>query len=743
MSGKEEYTVADYERFFDEAVESGDQEEIEFYNDILNESSAPQQERTFADKTVETLGFDRGEWADSNYALANGVQRGFTNIGQGAQDLWARRPRVGGDALDEVNAKAELAEMTARFDKQQAEYDRRFKGNAWAAGGELAGEVISTLPAGGLLAGAVRGTTLAGRATMLAATEGAAVEGLVTRGDAATRGEAAFYGVAGGAVGSEVLKRGGNLYRSQKLRSEANKQYDAADVARERDGLPTASDPAGLTTTGDARVKAAKNDGGYELDRVDAERVGFDERENLFTESDPDWANRQKVQVSDVTKRAEAFIPEYKANANGVRQSAAAVRETAGQDITRGLSSARKKDKQAVSDAYTALEAQLGDTKIPVKELRATLDRMVNGVKNEAGEQIELGLPIGDSTNITAMNKLINDYLGAKGPDTVTTSRVMGRAPVEQITPGVRKDYLTTQEARDFKDQVSSLYTDGKAGNSANNRLEDLKGEIDRQTLEGAVSVGDTTVQQGVDTVRMARDNFAVWNDKGVKGKMTKLGIDPGAFAQDPVTTMNQLLGNGQLAQLEELKRFMGMRPQMKAAWDKLTNVPKLEALEAALTVKGEFSGAAYAKKIGDLSPQKQELLFGKEGAAEINRAMRAWSLRGAEPGKLGKANKSSTASSAAAQGATLAGFSVLGIPLPLVAPMIRGLKSWVGITANSATIKSLANNSLPPVAAKAAREKLKAGIAKEMGITDLAKYDKVLTMLLRNTIRESMTQEE
>jgi hypothetical protein len=169
--------------------------------------------------------------------------------------------------------------------------------------------------------------------------------------------------------------------------------------------------------------------------------------------------------------------------------------------------------------------------------------------------------------------------------------------------------------------------------------------------------------------------------------------------------------------------------------------VKKLEALEKAMSKEGEFSSAKFATVMKDLTPQKMEILFGKKESEEISKAMRAWNLRGQGSNDLGRGNKSGTAASLT-QAATLGGFSMLGIPLPFVAPIARTVKGWVGVTENAATIKALANNSLPPKAAKEAKRNLKASLAKEMGITDLEKYDKVLTMALRNTIREYTTSD-
>jgi len=73
---------------------------------------------------------------------------------------------------------------------------------------------------------------------------------------------------------------------------------------------------------------------------------------------------------------------------------------------------------------------------------------------------------------------------------------------------------------------------------------------------------------------------------------------------------------------------------------------------------------------------------------------------------------------------------------------MAKTVKGWAGMSQNSSTIKALANNSLPPQAAKEAKRNLKASLAKELGIEDIDKYNNVLTMALRNAIRSSIASD-
>lgn len=644
-----------------------------------------------------------------------GLRDGHNRLLKSGAEMMGLNSDYSTDSLSIVNSELEANK------RQQALVP---DGIAKTLGG-VAGEIVTAAPL--IPLGAPAGL-LRGAAAVSA--EGFALEAATTAGSWEDRAVAGGWGALGGAVGGSVAPLVGKLYRSLKLKGAAKGAYADDALAREAQGLPVAKNQAGLTAEGDARVLSARNDGGYELDRIDAERLGIPERENLFTSSDTDWSLRQKAQTGEVIEKAESFVPNYKVDATGARESSASVREQAGQELAGGFKAIREADEAAVKQAYQAVSDSAGkDTVISIPNLRGKLQA-----------HIEELLDAGDTATASGLKRMMDRHAPTAPQSALSKAGFLdakGNPMPAKVNNNVE---MSVEDAMTLRKGVTNLYKNGE--DNANRITENFKTDLDDAVGESSLGgAGEESIQLFRSATAKARENFVKWDGKGVKGKITKTGVDPNSFAQDPVTTMNRLLGKGQLEELREVKRVVDLNPSLKGAWDKAANVMKLEALEKAMSKEGEFSSAKFAAVMKDLTPQKMEILFGKKEAEEIAKAMRAWNLRGQGSNNLGRGNKSGTAASLT-QAATLGGFSMLGIPLPFVAPIAKTVKGWVGMSQNSSTIKALANNSLPPQAAKEAKRNLKASLAKELGIEDIDKYNNVLTMALRNAIRSSIASD-
>jgi hypothetical protein len=663
----------------------------------VNETGLSAEDQELFGSTTDSPIFGDGRMNQ----FVTGMGRGATNLAEGAKDLYMRTQgseAAGGrtveqeDSLDRFNRKA---------DEERALYERGFGDSGWATAGEITGEVLPSIIPGMGIANGIRGTAMASRTGLVAAGEGGLTEFVAKRGTLGERAVAGGIGAVTGGLADKVLGYASHKYRSNKIDDIYTMELGEKPSIRVEDS----ANPIGLTAEGQARKQQALDDGGYRLDAADSENESFAlrEREALQTQGTPEYLDMRAAQQTDITARAN------KLNGEGYQYNAAMPDEASklyldgAEDVGKSLRDLRSADKDAVSKAYKDLEDSIGDRDLDVGTLSSDIDALVKEK-----------LPYGDKALGKDIKAIRDLYLNK---DT-----------------GV--DKLTARDARKFVDELSSLYQDGASKKASNGRLEEFKSLVNKRALEGADAIGDSSVRQGLDTVRLAKENFATWNEKGLLGKITKYGVDGESFAKNPLKSMNTILAKGNAEEVVKIKEYMQGKPELSAAWDKVADAKRMELTAAALKANpNEFSHKAYFAAMDKMDYKMREALWGKEGADEMERTVRAWGLRNQKPETGATLNNSGSAASisGAQQIAGLGVAGYFGIPLQMLAPAMRILKGQSKNHGFDVAAKALNNGSLPPAAVKKARLELRQNIADRLDGVDANRDKNYLDALILN----------
>jgi hypothetical protein len=149
------------------------------------------------------------------------------------------------------------------------------------------------------------------------------------------------------------------------------------------------------------------------------------------------------------------------------------------------------------------------------------------------------------------------------------------------------------------------------------------------------------------------------WSVNDVVDRMTS--VDKyGEAKVKPFQAAQKLLHPDNSSQLQRIKSklTLGKDTDNHKAWFAMAQTPILEALEAAgkktskVSVDGEslFDVKAFATRINKLDPKTQRILWGDKGSADIQKAIKAWELKGKQSNgraiNLGGAEASAKAAS-------------------------------------------------------------------------------------------------
>jgi hypothetical protein len=645
--------------------------------------------------------------------FVTGMGRGTQNIVEGAKDLYMRTQglnAVGGRTKDQEDA---LDGFNRRADEDRALYERGFGDSGWATAGEITGEVLPSVVGGLGINAAVKGTRMAARTGLTAMAEGGATEFVIRRGDLGDRAKAAGIGavtagIADKAIGGLVNRAGRNRVDREVTELENANRVDIEDGAN----------PMGLTAEGQRRKAMAERDGGFKLDAADAERhdIALREREALQTAGSPEYLKLRAQQQSDVTARANEFNPDgYKydietpnAGKDGVEQGSV--------DFVETLRKMRTGAKTQVDAAYNAWRKSHGsNTMIDTDGFRAIINAEMKsirqgqkGLKKDLEEIMEKR---GIRINVDGKSSM-TDRIGSMDGDFINT-----------MPKGQKSQPISIDTVEEIIQDINSLY---KAGDGPSNRV---AGQIKTRLDDWAVdSFGDISnlppthpVRLGKEARELARDTYKMWDDKTLIGKLTKLGVNGESLVTTPLASINSILKKGNSEKVRELKEVMQGNPQLKAAWDGIVNSKRMELMAAALKANSkEFSHKAYAAKFYDLDANMRKALWGNE-ALDMDKSLRAWSLRNVKPDAAARLNNSGTAESisGAQQVGALAVAGKFGIPLQMIAPVIRFIKGQSKNAELEKAARALSNGSLPPRSVAEAREELRKEIGERLDMLD------------------------
>lgn len=654
----------------------------------MDQQSASENEELFGSTTSSSL---LGDGA-ANSALI-GVGKGFSNVIEGATDAY-HRLAGNEDALDRVNKRADYGDSA---------FSRDFEGDYWAKGGEIAGEIGATLPLAGAAGAAFRGASV-GKAALGAATlEGAAAEGLTQRGGLQERGAAAGMGAAFGAGGDLVMKGAGRIGRRY-----VGKKKHLPDIEAERRVLEEEADEL---------QRIAREDGGVDIDRVDATGLGLYEREAVRnTEEGAARLARENQQMVD---KARSFVDTDLRDANSISQAKTA----ASQEVWGGLQSKRLESEEAVEEAWETWRKSIGDDPLD--------DIYISGLRNKINEAKD-GMLIADRETVEApLEKILKKFgLDSEKPLHTMTGGDLGKI---------------RQEINRFARKATSP-TDKRA-------FEVIKETIEDHVVGspfGQISRSGETVKLGQAANDLTKQHYATWGDKEFLGKLTRSGIDGEEFAKNPATEFSRMLqprNRQELLKLKENVDFYGT-PEMKKQFQVLQDMPILEALDASINkASGELNKSTFRKAVNRLDPDVQKALWGGEKADALHRAMKAWDLQGRKPVQgSGAINTSNTAGMShhfmQALSRVAAGSGILGsrvgqfvLGIPAATAFVR---DYAAKNVAKGDLARLAAGELPEAAARRLEKEATEEMLRRAGIPELVKYDNLWGNVMRTSLREA-----
>lgn len=635
-------------------------------------------------------------------SLAIGMDKGFTNVIDGARDLY-NRATGDDDALARINKEADYGD---------AAFNRDFDGDWWAKGGELGGEVIATAPLGGVTAKLGAGAMAAGRTARLAAAEGFAAEALTQRGGLQDRAVAGAGGAVGGAAGDLALKGVGRVARAHLSNVDAN-GIKARHLADDTDAA--------------ARVRQAAEDGGYQLDAVDAERRGYLEREAL--RGNDQYDTFKQGQHTDIIDKARSFLPE---DAQGAVGQGAKMREAAADDLFAALKSKKDYSEAEVDAFYEEWRRSMGGEKVPLPGLEEKLTKFLDPVDGE--------ILNADKATGEGIREVLTKYGMLGNPE--SSIRDAAGNPIA-------KGGFSVGQIEKVRQELNGYYTPGlsKTGKRALEQAKEIVDEhVALHAFKGLKDESVQTLYKGQKATEGYRIHQGTWGNKTFLGKLTRAGIDGTGFAESPTKALRSLLSQDKVADLQKLKDVMEFGDEaQRAAWKNITELPLIEALEAGLKGSPNELGIAAFERALPKSPKARQLLWGDK-SDDIDKAIRAWKLNGTKPPQKGNINTSNTAmvhdalSVGARVGAASGLMGRVGQLLLAVPSAMKMVRTGIRNGAREIDVQRLVDGQLPQAAEAKLMKEMKEEMIAAYGDASIAKYDNALNLIIRNTIREMYT---
>ena len=652
-------------------------------------------------------------------SMMTGLGRGVSNMADGVQDLYLRANDRGGDnadALDRLNARA--AEDTKRFNKD-------FDGDWWAKGGEFGGEVLSTLPVGAALGGITKATN-AGKAaagwaaTRLAGTEGFLTESVTRRGDAQERLGAGAVGLVGGYAGDLVMKgigKGVSKYRGS---------WDEHGViAKHREAGEAA----------DKLQQQALDDGGFELDRVDATGVGRNEREALRGTSE--FQDYRAIQERQIRNKAESFLPDDLRGVDGT------VDDKIGDSAGKVWGSVREQMTEAgaaVDTNYYKWRESLGNEEIELPDLAGDIGKLMNGDGTKAGLNTSI---------LTELDEPIAEIMKKYGLIADDTAEGLKHL-VDTDGRRIGTSGFTAARIEEMMQDLNAVHRRTKNSDTqgAIGRIKEMVNEHVDQNMAKLSSSSVESINLGRAATASRREYSEKWSSKSFLGNLNKKGLNGQEWAKDPKAAFRSMMNTGKKQDLMLMKAAVDESGDkvMQAEFRKLSYMPMLEALEKSVDSSTDaISTKRFTDMMKGIDTDVQKALWGEETYDAMQRAMRAWKLHGKKPSQKGAMNNSNTAFVHNMMGAAIRASAAAGGGQQMLVfnSLFNAGKALADAGAKQADADLLMAGKLPKAAQDRLEAFMKDNIKKAYGDPDMAKFDKLLSLVVRNSIREAATREE
>lgn len=572
-----DYSRQDFLRGYENARAANNMEAAQFFAGKLRELDQIDTERKDA---ITEQGYDTlvNDMSLGEKTIV-GVGRGMSNMVNGTKDLFFR---VTGndDALARLQAKMESEDLA-----WQELADRSLAAKV----GEVGGEIATTLPLGMVVGSAATKAGMTGYKA--AATVGAVEEGVteaLKAGDYNERLKDGAIGATVGAVagvGAEGLSNIINRVRLNKA------DVDAPTISNAQDDIAKAQE-------------FTEEYGGYRVDPGDAlgDARLINER-NALIDSGGDSAHilntAEAAREQAITDKAHSFV------------------EAPGNTLN------REQTQNYVTEALRKIKE--GD------ELQAK--SLYNDWLNKSEVAKTVGIPTDDFS--AKLNPLLTEKL-----DRTATAGIASDITKELKKYGVIDgDKPFTLEAH--KNLIEDLNTYYKPGDKANNKLlGDVKKVLD-ENLETAVSKSDFP-SEDVEMYKAGRKAYHEykkrWESKWAKWATDKDPLTE-EFKKQPKQVLDFILNKQNAPELQKIKSRMMLDPEGKRAWNAIGDMQLMDAIEAAtkdvrtVTQGGgrNFSEVNFARKINELSPEAQEIIFGGQKASDIKRFIKAAEMRGVQ----------------------------------------------------------------------------------------------------------------
>jgi hypothetical protein len=562
--------------------------------------------------------------------LAVSIGRGFTDIGRGAQDLYAR-------ATGDDDA---LARITKRNEEEAVLMKPLEKESPWiAGGGRLIGQMAATAPIG-----------LVGRGAALAARGGKAA---FAAGAPALTNNARFgVGLAEGATAGFVGTQG-----DMETRVKAG-LIEGATGGLLESGMGSVVD--GFVNR--SALKKGAKEGIAETERTVADEIARTQREGGYTKSYGDVMEDQaSIDIRDTTRaiagdetvakfeRQQELDIQAKAREMAVDSDGGIQRtpNELGDGIQGTLAAERKAAEKLVDDKYDAWRATHGgNTKVDTDGLRevvnAELGKVMQGQKSLKPEVAEIMERYGITLN-TKGTDVMSDRIGSlDGP-------LMGTSP-----RGQKSKPLSVDDAELIIQELNSLYSPAnKPMNAAAGRIKTAVDDFVQDGFDAGDLGPNSPIRAGREAREAKREMHKEWDGKSLAAKLTEL--TKGGEGEDYVKTalygVEQLKKKGNIKDLRKVKLKMNSTPEGRAAWNDIQATELFEALEAGVPSRhapalmaGEgvenMNSSGYSRRWDKLDIEAQNEIFGKEKAEQVRGAIKTWGERGRQSGTRGNPTK-------------------------------------------------------------------------------------------------------
>jgi hypothetical protein len=574
------------------------------------QSSGPSEEERQAqiqadtDEMMGTASYTGGEgFRESaqdfvgNAAIATG--RGMSNMVDNVKDGYYRATG-NEDALSALNSRREKEDaLYEKFHNEQ---------KAISTVGQIVGETAAIAPVG-----------LLARGGLLAARGGAAL----TRN--ASFGVAAGEGLATGVVGTrgdmEDRLKGGIIEAGLGGTMQAVGDGVGGYFRQARQGKTAMADGVVAEEARIAKQSAlVEEEGGYTQDVADmtGSQTAIDYRDNARGAGDRSTLEFEAKQEADIQAKAEGFASEN----GGFRRTDI----EQGEGVQKALTDLRDGDLKQVDEAYDLWRASHGsNTKVDTGEFFNTLDSVKLNSKQKE------------------FKKTIDKVLEENG---VKPGKPMSIDQVENIIIDINSHW---DSATPQFNQAAGAY----------------KEALDKYVIDG---FGDITNLPANHPVRLGKEARVkakamndAWNRGDILDKITKIPKGSTEHSLRALDGIRALKAKGNYKDLRKVKLMLNQTAEGRQVWKDIEASEIFEALEKAMpSIKARkkadglqdvVDGKAFNTRINKMDTESQEVLFGKDKAAKMQKAAERWSERGRTTSTRGQANVSGTAR-AALQGA-------------------------------------------------------------------------------------------